>query len=107
MDYAYHGRIEKCVVEVGVGSQQLAPQVFRVLDVVEEGDLHRIGLVVRQRERPYRGHGVVAAVGERVIVQSYLFSSRALLGSSSCLGVDGRDWLLVAAVNDAQSCRGR
>ena len=58
MDYAYHGRIEKCVVEFGIGCQQLAPQKFRVLDVFEEGDLHRIGLVLRQREGPYRSHGV-------------------------------------------------
>jgi hypothetical protein len=29
--------------------------------VLEEGDLHRIGLIVRQREGPYRGHGVGAA----------------------------------------------
>ena len=64
VDYAYHGRIEKRVVEVGISSQQLASQIFRILDVLEEGDLHRIGLIVRQRERPYRGHGVAVAVGE-------------------------------------------
>lgn len=64
VDYAYHGRIEKCVIEVGISSQQLASQIFRVLDVLEEGDLHRIGLIVWQRERPYCSHGEVVAVGE-------------------------------------------
>jgi hypothetical protein len=76
VDYAYHGRIEKRIVEVGISSQQLATQIFRVLDVFEEGDLHRIGLIVRQREGPYRGHGAAAVAGWLLIVQNYLFPTR-------------------------------
>lgn len=53
----HHGSIEKCIVKFWVCRQQLAPQKFGVVDVLEESYLHGVGLVVRQREGPNRGHG--------------------------------------------------
>ena len=52
----HHCGIEEGVVELWIRSQQLASQELCILDVLEQGDLHWVGLIVRQGEGPYSSH---------------------------------------------------
>lgn len=58
-DCTHHGSIEKCIVEFWVCGQQLTAQKVCVPDVLEQCNLHGVGLVVWQREGPYRSHGAI------------------------------------------------
>lgn len=52
----YHLCIQKGIVEGRIGLEQLAPQVGCIPDVFEQGYVHWIRLIVREREGPYQGH---------------------------------------------------
>jgi hypothetical protein len=49
----YHFSVQEGIVEIWVGFEKLTSQVACVLDVLEQGYMNWIRLIVRQRERPY------------------------------------------------------
>jgi hypothetical protein len=43
----YHGSIQEGIVVIWIGLEQLTPQEGGVLDILEQGHVDRVGLVVR------------------------------------------------------------
>jgi hypothetical protein len=52
-DVTYHFSVQEGIVEIRVGFEKLTSQIACVLDVLEQGYMNWIRLIVRQRERPY------------------------------------------------------
>jgi hypothetical protein len=54
---AYHFCIQKGIIIVCIGLEQLAPQMTRILDIPEQCHVDRKSLVVREREGAHNCHG--------------------------------------------------
>jgi len=57
----HHLGVQKGIVKLWIGGEELAPQVACISDVFENGDVDGIGVVVRKREGPDIRHGQIGS----------------------------------------------
>jgi hypothetical protein len=64
----HHLSIEKCIVKVWIGFEELAAQKSSICHVLEEGHVDGIGLVVRQCKGADQSHGGEGSAGLGVVM---------------------------------------